>query len=220
MAEKNNSEYGYQNPGPQNISANEVIINLPFMSDTEWEKDRTKGNFDYVIIGSSFCAMGFTHQILKSNPAAKILIIERGDYVRPKKFQKLSPLDLGRVEKKTETVHWKISRETGEGEYIKSVRGTNNLFGGRSSFWKAWCPEPTKEEMAEWPHEVIQNLQKYFPDAKELLKVLPVNKLFGKLQDIIFKKLESPPSESTPSDIEAITKIEHAPLAVIENKCR
>jgi spermidine synthase len=47
----------------------------------------------------------------------------------------------------------------------------NNFFGGRSSFWSGWCPEPAREEMVELPEEVINAVHEYFPAAKQLLKV-------------------------------------------------
>ncbi len=216
------SKFGYPNPGPQNISVNEVLANLHFMSDKEWKVDCTKEGYDYVVIGSSFCALGFIHQVLEKKPNSKILVIERGDYVHPEVFQELSPLDLRRVEKKTESFHWKVIPE--EGEHIQYVRGMNNLFGGRSAFWKAWCPKPTREEMSDWPGVVITKVDEYFPAAKELLNVRPVNeittakgnKLFGELQQIIFQALE----RCAPSNIEAINKVQHTSLAVTENKCR
>lgn len=205
----------------ENDTNQSVGPQVPFVSDKEWNRDRAADDFDYVIIGSSFCATGFVHQVLENNPNAKIFIIERGEYSDPNHFENLSPLDLSSEEKNTETIHWNISKKTGEGEYIKSVRGMNNLIGGRSNYWKAWCPEPTKDEMAGWPEEVVQKVHEYFPEAKKLLNVHSVNEIredtgnrvFGQLQDIVFEKLKS-----TPSDIEAITGVIHTPLAV-EDKC-
>ena len=196
---------------PQN---NKVVASL---SGEEWEKYRTTGDFDYVIVGSSFCAMGFLCQVLKNRPDAKILILERGQHDC---FQLHPPLKLGREEKETEEFPWKFS--SSDGGHIQRVRGMNHFLGGRSSFWKAWCPKPTRDEMAEWPLEVIQKVQQYFPAAETLLSVRPVNeimekgdRLFGRLQDIIFGELES-----APSDIKAITRVQHAPLAITEKKCR
>ena len=39
---------------------------------------RYKGDFDYVVIGSSFCGLSFTKRVLEKQPEAKILIIDRG----------------------------------------------------------------------------------------------------------------------------------------------
>ena len=200
---------------PQNSSDNEVVASSSFLFGEEWGKYAT--DFDYVIVGSSFCAMGFLCQVLKNRADAKILIVERGQCVC---FRSHSPLGLRCEEKKTEEFPWKFS--SSNGGHIHRVRGMNHFLGGRSSFWKAWCPKPTRDEMAEWPLEVIQKVQQYFPAAETLLSVRPVNeivekgdRLFGRLQNIIFGELES-----APSNIEAITRIQHAPLAIIEKKCR
>ncbi len=198
--------------------------NLPkncFLTEKDWDIIRINGDYDYVVIGSSFCAMGVISQLQKNSPNAKILIIEQG--AECTHFQDdLSPIQLGEKEKSTETNPWRFF--PAEGEYIKSVRGMNNFFGGRSSFWKAWCPKPTREEMAGWPDEVIKTILDYFDHAKALLSVQPVNEIgenggskkpFGTLQQIIYKKLES-----APAHMEEITRVEHAPLAVIKKNCR
>ena len=212
-------EYGYPTPGPQHVPVDKIMTDLYFMTDWEWNKDRTTGDFDYVVIGSSFCALGFTHQMLKNNPKAKILIIERGAYFHPEHFQNLPPAYSMTVGGRSETFHWKITKKTHEGQYIKWQHGMNNFFGGRSSFWSAWCPKPTREEMAEWPDEVITAVHEYFPHAEELLNVIPSNMIssnegkknviFGELQQKIYDLVKCAPSE-----IEAITRVDFAPLAV------
>ncbi len=123
-------KYGYPSPGPQRVPVDKIMTDLYFMSDREWNEDRTTGGFDYVVIGSSFCALGFTHQMLKNNPEAKILIIERGAYFHPEHFQNLPPAYSETVGGRSETFHWKLTKKTHEGEYIKWQHGINNFFGG------------------------------------------------------------------------------------------
>ena len=220
MAEKREqSEYGFPTPGPQHVSVDKVMTDIYFISDREWNAERSTGAFDYVIIGSSFCALGFTHQMLQNNPKAKILIIERGMYFHPEHFQNLPPAYSLTVGGKSETFHWNITDKTNEGEYIKWQHGMNNFFGGRSSFWSAWCPEPTKEEMTDWPQEVIDKVHKYFPAAKKLLNVILSNEIsskerkgmaiFGDLQERLYHLLKNAHSE-----IEVITRVDYAPIAV------
>ena len=197
----------------------DIMTNLYFETDAQWEIDRTSGDFDYVIVGSSFCALGFTHQMLKNNPTVKILVIDRGQYFHHEHLQ-----NLGRGE--SETFHWKITDETYNGEYIHYQHGMYNFFAGRSSFWTAWCPEPTDNEMADWPQEVIEKVHEYFPAAKDLLHVVPANeisasgkdpgsKIFGELQTALYEALED-----TPSTLDTITRVLHAPLAVKTDKNR
>ena len=70
--------------------------------------------------------------------------------------------------------------------------------------------------MAEWPAEVIEKVHKYFPEAKKLLNVIPANEIssendaiFGKLQGFVYSNLQKASSE-----IEGLTRVTHAPLAV------
>ena len=217
------SQYGYPTPGIQHVTANDVMISLYFMSDKEWETNRRHGNFDFVIIGSSFCALAFTQQALKNNPEARILIIERGVYFHPNHFQNLPPAYENTLGGVSETFHWSITKETHEGEYIKWQHGMNNFFGGRSPFWSGWCPEPTDEEMEGWPEEVMKVVHDYFPAANELLNVVPADEIFGKdrrskrtkpVFGELQKSVQTVLLEQAPSRIEAVTRIFPAPLAV------
>ena len=219
------SKNGYPTPGPQEVPVHEIMNDFYFLTDDQWERDRTSGDFDYVVIGSSFCALGFTHQMLKNNPDAKILIIERGTYFHPEHFQNLPPAFSKTAGGKSETFHWKITKETHDGEF-GYLRGMNNFFGGRSSFWSAYCPEPTDNEMADWPKEVIEKVHEYFPAAKQLLNVIPANeifasekdpekKIFGTLQDTVYDAVVDAPKQ-----LDAITRVLHSPLAVKADQYR
>ena len=182
----------------------------PFLSDFE---DCLTGDFDYIIIGSSFCAFGFVEQMLRKNPAAKILIVEKGCYRSD--IPRYSPTELGKEEKRTEEVPWIFLTEDKDG-IIENVRGINCFVGGRSCFWKAWCPKPKREEMDGWPKVVVEKVLEYFPCAEELLSVRPVNEIgsgegkpFNRLQDVIFEQLKTLEGE-----MKLITK--HASLALTE----
>ncbi len=184
------------------------------LSDEEWETARNSGDYDYVIVGSSFCAFGFIYQALQRNPDNKILIIERGKYISPESFKNLTPQELGEEEKMTEKFSWNFTpHEDGQ---IQRVRGMNYLLGGRSCYWKAWCPQPREEEMGGWPTEVIDKVKEYFPKAKELLSVRNAKRNpFKQLQQILLEKVKS-----TGSKIESIKRVEDAPIAIVEKKNR
>ena len=144
-----------------------------FMSDEEWRESCNHQDYDYVIIGSSFCALTFTTQVLINKPDAKILIIEGGEFLLPDHFQNLPPAFAATIESPSETCPWSISEETlKKSKYIKSQYGVYNFVGGKSSFWSGWCPQPRKEEMAGWPEETVKAVQENFPKAKELLNVI------------------------------------------------
>ena len=193
--------------------------NLFFLSDDQWNIERRQADYDYVIIGSSFCALAFVDRALKNNPDAKIMIIERGPYYHPEHFQNLPPAFVTTVGGTSETFPWKITKETHEGQYIKWQHGMNNFFGGRSSFWSGWCPEPEDHEMSEWPAETKEVVHRFFPAAKKLLNVTPADKICKKEEgsDPIFGTLQCDIQEmlkDLPSQIAAITRTMPAPLAV------
>ena len=219
MAQNNQPQFGYPLPGRQNVTIDEIMSSLFFLTDDQWNLERRQSDYDYVIIGSSFCALGFASKALKNNPNAKIMIIERGVYYHPEHFQNLPPAFVTTVGGTSETFPWNITQETHEGEYIKWQHGMNNFFGGRSSFWSSWCPEPTDEEMPDWPDEVKKVIHEYFPDAKKLLNVVPAdeicnrehgpNPIFGALQKEVQEKLAD-----LPSKVDTFTRVMPAPLAV------
>lgn len=212
-------QFGYPSPGSQHITSDQIMNNLFFLTDDQWDVERRQANYDYVIIGSSFCALAFITQALKNKPDAKIMVIERGVYYHPEHFQNLPPAFVTTVGGTSETFPWTITKKTHEGQYIKWQHGMNQFFGGRSSFWSGWCPEPTDDEMSEWPATTKKAVHDYFPAAKELLNVIPADQIcerelgndpiFGELQDDIQNKLKD-----LPSQIPTFTRCTSAPLAV------
>ena len=194
------------------------------MHDDQWPALSTSGEFDFIVVGSSFCGFSFVQRVLKNNPFAKILILERGDYFLPQHFQNL-PLPfrntLGGV---SETFPWSITQEMHKGEYIKWQHGQVPYFGGRSIMWSAWCPEPSNDEMPGWPKEVMDTIHNKFDDAKKLLNVvstadigikenrLPIatnQPVYGVLQSEIEKSLKD-----NQAKLMTVNTIMPAPLAV------
>ena len=202
-------------PGKQNITPNEVIV-----CDEKWKTTQ----FDYVVIGSSYCALGFISRVVENNPKAKILMLERGQYFHPCHIQNLSP-DKCRDASGSRSFPWRISEKTHQGKYIKSLHGMCNFFGGRSLFWSGWCPEPTTDEMEHWPPEVIKVVHDYFGEVKELMNVTTADQVFkkpysvkpvyGTLQEALHCKLKN-----VPENVEGITRMTPAPLSVKSKRYR
>jgi len=171
-----NFNYGFPTPGPQHPTGNQVMNHVFFLSKDAWKEVREQERFDYIVIGSGFCALGFAERVLGNDPHARILIIERGPFFLPEHFQNL-PLPfqqtLGGM---SETFPWTLSARTIQGDgYIKWQHGMVPFFGGRSTLWSAWCPRPTPEEMDGWPAEVIETANRYFESAETLLNVVSAN---------------------------------------------
>ncbi|WP_206171244.1 GMC oxidoreductase [Trinickia terrae] len=172
--------YGFPTPGPQNPTGQEVMNHVFFLSNAGWKAARETNVYDYVIVGSGFCALAFAERMLKNRPASRILILERGSFFLPEHFQNL-PLPykdtLGGL---SETFPWTLSATTAEGldgGYIRWQHGMVPFFGGRSTLWSAWCPRPTVQEMDGWPAETIRAAYENFASAERLLRVQPADKI-------------------------------------------
>ena len=210
------SSYGHPSAGPQNTSANEIMTRVFFMSDKRWEECCKCGKFDYVVVGSSFCAWAFTDRMLKKNSNAKILILERGEFFYPEYIQNFLPSTQKDFAKYSKTFPWKTSKRMHDGQYIKKLNGMNNIFGGKSPFWRGWCPKPTREELHGWPESVKDTIEEYFPEAKTLLNVTYANEIdasekkccvSGELQNVLEERIKL----CKPA---AIQRVEHASLSL------
>lgn len=94
-----NPKNGYPSPGKQNITSNEVMKQMYF---EEWKTVQEK-KFDYVVIGSTYCALGFITTVAENNPNARILVLERGQYLHPCHVQNLSPVYSNKCRDASET---------------------------------------------------------------------------------------------------------------------
>lgn len=172
-ASSNKLQYGYPTPGPQSPTGQKVMDHVFFLSNGEWKKAREENDYDYVVVGTGFCALAFAERILeKENSNARILLIERGTFFLPEHFQNL-PLPfkdtLGGL---SETFPWTMSIENQQPDSpIKWQHGMVPFFGGRSTLWSAWCPIPNSDEFAGWPTHTIDAARKNFDSAKTLLRV-------------------------------------------------
>jgi choline dehydrogenase-like flavoprotein len=218
-----NFNYGYPAPGPQHPTGQEVMNHVFFLSRSEWKRVREEERFDYLVIGSGFCALAFVERVLRNNPHARILIIERGPFFLAEHFQNL-PLPyqhvLGGL---SETFPWTLSSRTVGGRFIQWQHGMVPFFGGRSIMWSAWCPRPARDEMAGWPEKLIAAAEEYFDDAERLLNVVPASEIdrdrraprpgerpiYALLQEKLTERLRERLGE-----IRSATRVFPAPLAV------
>ncbi len=217
-----NFNYGYPTPGPQSPTGRDIMDHVFFVSKTEWKRIREEEHFDFIVVGSGFCALAFVEKALRNNPFAKILIIERGDFFLPEHFQDLPGPYKRTLGGLSETYPWTLSEKTTKGKFITWQHGMVPFFGGRSTLWSGWCPRPLEEEMINWPKEVIKVVQDYFEEAENLLNVIPADHIkstsddkpiYATLQKEIQKILEG-----NISKVEELTRIIAAPLAVKTTK--
>lgn len=174
-----NFNHGYPTPGPQNPTPQNVMNHVFFLSEGGWKQVREEEQFDFIVIGSGFCAYAFAERALRHDPARRILIIERGPFFLPEHFQNLPLPYQQTLGNQTETFPWTLSgRTAGQPPgNISWQHGMVPFFGGRSILWSAWCPRPLPDEMALWPKETIAAAEANFADAERLLRVVPADQI-------------------------------------------
>ena len=172
-------------------------------------------SYDYVVVGSSFCSLAFIHRILRRDPQANILVLEKGlEYLSKHHQQCPSSSNPEGVESRP----WSICPEDTQNGYVKNLYGQIPLLGGRSTYWSGWSPTPSTKELAGWPEQLSAQLEEtYFSLARGFLSVIEANKitaqannrfLYGTFQDDLKKCLDGATS------IESVEQVLHAPLAM------
>lgn len=216
-----NFKNGYPTPGPQKPDLDQILNHIYFTSNEEWKKIREENTYDYVVIGTGFCAYAFVERMLKNKPGVRILMLERGGFHLPEHFQNLPLAYQGLLGGMSETFPWSLdyntaNKKTEKGDYIKAQHGMLPFFGGRSTTWSAWCPRPNGEELVLWNKEITEKLNKqYFESAEKLLNVISVDKLVGKsaaydqLQENVSKFFK----DFKPDELKNFSRVIPAPLA-------
>ncbi|KAL2818243.1 hypothetical protein BDW59DRAFT_165575 [Aspergillus cavernicola] len=185
---------GYPVPGVQSPTAASVMTEDYFVSDETWENILDHGAFDYVVVGSGCTALAFIDKTLGLDPTKRILVLERGDFWLPSHFQNM-PLPFKMVlGGPSETFPWSLSRKTFHTSELVYCHGSCPFLGGRSTFWSAWCPEPTTDLMRGFPDSMTKKVNETFwKSAEGLLHVTPAEKIgdgiFTGLQNAIDKNL-------------------------------
>ncbi|MCO5550455.1 hypothetical protein L7F22_003942 [Adiantum nelumboides] len=175
-----NFNYGFPTPGPQSPSGTAVMDHVFFLSQGDWKAVRENEAFDFVVVGSGFCALAFVQRALSNNPQARILVIERGPFFLPEHFQNLPLPYQATLGGMSETFPWTLSHATVVEQNLWQ-HGMVPFFGGRSTLWSAWCPRPTTEEMRDWPPALVDAAQRYFADAEALLNVVSADMIDAQL---------------------------------------
>lgn len=179
-----NFNFGYPSPGPQDPAPQKVMDHVFFLSEGDWKQVRENERYDFIVIGSGFCALAFIERTLEHHPDKKILVLERGPFFLPEHFQNL-PLPyqqtLGGL---SETFPWTLSARTaGQGPgKISWQHGMVPFFGGRSILWSAWCPRPLEDEMRGWSPQIVAAAKRNFASAEKLLNVVPADEIDSGLE--------------------------------------
>lgn len=225
---------GFPTPGPQTPTGQDVMNHRFFVSKTEWKEIREFHDFDYIVIGSGFCGYAFAERILSKNKSARILMLERGSFFLPSHFQNLPGPFAKTLGGLSETFPWRITQRMKDGPYGFN-HGMVPFFGGRSTLWSSWCPEPKKyktrfgevNEMASWPKKLQEAVKKNFRSATNLINVINADEIEKGIEPgvlsksgvhrpvykLLQKKLQARLEENFTS-VDGVYRVQAAPLAV------
>lgn len=119
------------------------------------------------------------------------------DFWLPSHFQNL-PLPFKAVlGGPSETFPWTLSKKTFENPQLQYCHGSCPFFGGRSTFWSAWSPQPKIDDMRGFPKTMIDTTKEpiFWEEAKRLLHVTGADKIgdpiYSGLQHEIDQRLKT-----------------------------
>jgi hypothetical protein len=212
------NQYGFPQPGKQSPSPAEATGRHYFVNETNWQEILDYGEFDDIVCGSGFCALAYIDKALDLDPHRKILVLERGGFWLPAHFQNLPlPFNL-LLGGESETFPWSLTSTTYNSE-IQFMRGSCPFFGGRSTFWSAWCPRPRLDLLRDFPQSLIETAKQddFWKDCQALLHVVKATALHNDeyqiLQEYIDNQLKIAVDPSTKT-IDTADYAETSDLAV------
>lgn len=125
--------------------------------------DDVKNNkYDYIVIGGGAYGVSFVHRMLELDSRCKILVLEKGNIMFPEHYQNLPPVYQFTFGKPVVTP-WQMSTKP------YNIHGQIPFLGGRALYWNAWVPQPTPEQMAFWPKEVIEGLKQEWVEVDRFI---------------------------------------------------
>lgn len=96
----------------------------------------------------------------------------------------------------SETFPFTLSKETVDTKELGFCHGSCPFFGGRSSFWSAWCPRPSTDLMRNYAPSLISTVESedFWVRARDILNVTSAADIkdgaYGDLQKRIGEKLD------------------------------
>lgn len=206
---------GYPVPGIQTTDAKDISEDA-FLVREDDLNDLKKEGFDFIIIGTGPCAVAFIDQLLSKNPYIKILVIDRGEFWLPVHYQMLSPAFQATTSTPPTTYPWTRTRRMVDSKHHFFQAGYMPLLGGRSSYWSAWCPTPTRAQMRDWPESLVDITQKpeFWNRAKKFLHVTSMDQIQNGIYGSLQAQLDTHLSQNFKKHVPSATSAFPAPIAV------
>ena len=209
------SSQGYPVPGPQSPTSDEIAGEAFFSSSCDWKKIVDEV-YDFIVIGTGPTGVAFIEQMLKNNPKAKILVLERGGFWLPTHYQMLPTAFQSTTALPTTTYAWSRTNKMVTTGMELFQAGYMPLFGGRSTYWSAWSPSPSPDQMRDWPKELINITKKpdFWKRAKKFLHVTSTDKINNGIYGSLQKQLDTNLKKNFKDFVSTAEHSSAAPIAV------
>ncbi|MDH6579176.1 GMC oxidoreductase [Kitasatospora sp. MAP5-34] len=124
--------------------------------------DQCRGKqYDAVVVGAGAVGSTVVHRLLERG--FRVLLLEKGPFLLPEHVQNIDPVYQPLMNRAVATP-WDIVPKDGYG-----LAPQIPYVGGRALFWSTWIPQPTREQMPDWPQDVFDALRPYWRPAHEFL---------------------------------------------------
>jgi GMC oxidoreductase len=146
--------------------------------------------YDVVVVGGGAVGSAVAHRLLTAARAGgrhlRVLVLEKGSFLLPEHVQNLDPR-YQRLMADAVAKPWKLAAGT-----TYDLAPQIPYFGGRALFWSTWIPQPTRAQMPNWPARVLDELDRYWKHANDLLGAVRPSDMgpeFGRFQPRLRERL-------------------------------
>src|SRR6201987_5046779 len=179
-----------------------------------WEEATTNPLFDAVVIGSGMFGAYCADKLFRDTKLKRTLLLEAGVFLVAEHFQDLPNIGLNVPDPMDPACENGLPREfvwrmpwRGNNSFV----GTPYCVGGKSVYWRGWCPRLTDDVLSAWPPSVAQYLKDNYHRIEEQLGVSDrTDFIQGSLYESMLAK-----AKAMRHRVPRLTTVEAPPLAVL-----
>jgi GMC oxidoreductase len=149
--------------------------------------------FSAVVVGAGAYGAYAATKIYRTNPAARVLLLDAGSFLIPEHVQNLGRIgfdipaaippadDPGIARSLVWGLPWRGNVD---------FPGLAYCLGGKSLYWGGWGPRLTPADLARWPASVSSYLNAHYTDVESETGIVPeADFIFGDLQSVLHAQL-------------------------------